>query len=127
MDSPEKTLLFFYGSLKRGYSNHHRVAGQEYLGEVRTEPGYRIIELGEYGGLIRDDRCPVAVTGELWAVDARCLAELDAFETGEGLWARRLVAITGRSGVQSYCWTGDVPDGVRSGAMWPFTSDPSFI
>jgi gamma-glutamylaminecyclotransferase len=115
-----KTILFFYGSLKRGYSNHHRVAGQEYLGDAVTEPGYRIIQIGRYGGLIRDDANGLAVTGELWAVDAKCLAELDAFETGEGLWARCPVAIPGRAGVESYCWIGEVPADARSGNSWPF-------
>ena len=115
-----KTILFFYGSLKRGYSNHHRIAGQEYLADAATVPGYRIIELGQYGGMIRDEKCNLAVKGELWALDARCLAELDAFEMGEGLWLRIPVEIAGHKGVQSYCWTGNVPDGVRSSDVWPF-------
>lgn len=114
------TILFFYGSLKRGYSNHHRIAGQEYLGDATTKTGYRIIELGEYGGMIRDEKCSLAVKGELWAVDAMCLADLDAFEMGEGLWLRVPVAIVGHENVQSYCWTGEVPDGVRSSDVWPF-------
>ena len=115
-----KTILFFYGSLKRGYSNHHRIAGQQYLGDAASEPRYRIIELGEYGGMIRDEQCGMSVKGELWAVDERCLAELDAFEMGEGLWMRVPISIAGREGVQSYCWTGDVPEGVRSSNVWPF-------
>jgi gamma-glutamylaminecyclotransferase len=114
-----KTVLFFYGSLKRGYSNHHRVRG-EFLGEVVTEPRYRIIELGQYGGLIRDSVNGVAVKGELWAVDAECLAELDEFETGEGLWARFPVDVQGHVGSDSYFWTGDVPADVRSSDFWPF-------
>jgi len=115
-----KAILFFYGSLKRGYSNHHRVAGQEFLGEAVTEPRYRIIQLGDYGGLIRDDTHGVAVKGELWSVDAKCLAELDEFETGEGLWARLPVTVQGHAGAESYFWTGDVPANVRSSDVWPF-------
>jgi gamma-glutamylcyclotransferase (GGCT)/AIG2-like uncharacterized protein YtfP len=115
-----KTILFFYGSLKRGYSNHHRVAGQEFLRETVTEPSYRIIQLGEYGGLIRDDLNGFAVKGELWAVDEKCLAELDEFETGEGLWARFSVAVQGDEAAESYFWTGEVPANVRSSDFWPF-------
>ena len=120
----ESTVLFFYGSLKRGYSNHHRVAGQRYLGEAATVPGYRIIEIGRYGGMIRDEACGLIVNGEIWAVDAICLAALDDFETGEGLWARMAVEIIGHTGVQSYCWTGEVPKGVRSSDVWPFPDTP---
>src|SRR5262249_9905571 len=115
-----KTVLFLYGSLKRGLSNHHRMAGQEYLGDAMTPPSYRIIEIGQYGGMIRDDENGLAVKGELWAGDAKCLADLDGFESGEGLWMRVPVKVAGHGGVQSYCWTGDVPDGVRSGDVWPF-------
>lgn len=115
-----RTILFLYGSLKRGHSNHHLMAGQEYLGEAVTEPRCRIIEVGRYGGMIRDDANGLAVKGELWAVDPQRLAVLDEFETGEGLWARFPVAVAGRDGVEAYFWVGDVPAGLRSGDEWPF-------
>lgn len=112
-------VIFLYGSLKRGYSNHARVADQQYLGEARTVPHYRIIQLGKYGGLIRDDAAGLAIKGELWAVSAKCLAELDEFEMGEGLWARFPVDVAGHDGVEAYFWTGAVPADVRSGDEWP--------
>ena len=123
MDATE-TILFFYGSLKRGYSNHHRIAGQRYLADAVTSPCYRIIELGQYGGMIRDAN-GFAVKGELWSLDAQCLAEVDEFEMGEGLWQRMPIEVEGHNGVQSYCWTGEVPDGVRSSNSWPFVYSPS--
>ncbi len=113
------TTLFLYGSLKRGYSNHVLVAGERFLGEAVTEPRYRIIELGQYGGLIRDDVAGLAVQGELWAVSEAALAVLDAFEIGEGLWARFPVEVVGHANVHAYYWTGAVPAQVRSGAFWP--------
>jgi gamma-glutamylaminecyclotransferase len=116
------TVLFIYGSLKRGQSNHCVIADQEYLGEAVTAPRYRIIDLGKYGGLVRDGMAGFAVKGELWAVSECSLAELDDFETGEGLWARFPVEVAGYDGVQAYFWTGAVPDGVRSGDEWPFES-----
>ena len=115
-----KTILFLYGSLKRGHPNHHLMAGQEYLGEAVTEPRYRIIGLGRYGGMIRDEASGLAVKGELWAVDPQRLAVLDEFETGEGLWARFPVSVAGRDGVEAYFWVGAVPNGFRSGDEWPF-------
>ena len=118
----DKTVLFIYGSLKRGHLNHPRIADQEYLGDAVTEPDYRIIAIGKYGGLIRDDLTGVAVKGELWAVSRCALLELDDFETGEGLWARFPINVVGRSGAQAYFWTGDVPADVVSGDEWPFDS-----
>lgn len=97
-----KTILFFYGSLRRGGVNHFRVAGQTFLGEAATAPTYRLIDLGQYMGMVRDDATGVAIPGELWEVTERCLTELDAFEGPD--YPRRPVEIDGRTGVQSYLW-----------------------
>jgi gamma-glutamylcyclotransferase (GGCT)/AIG2-like uncharacterized protein YtfP len=115
----DKTVLFIYGSLKRGHLNHHRIADQEYLGDAATEPQYRIITIGKYGGLIRDEANGVAVKGELWAVSQQSLLELDDFETSEGLWARFPVAVVGRDTAEAYFWTGEIPARVLSGDEWP--------
>jgi gamma-glutamylaminecyclotransferase len=116
----KETILFLYGSLKRGHRNHRLVADQEYLGEAVTEPLYRVIDLGRYPGLIRDEANGLAVKGELWAVSPCCLLELDDFEGGEGQWARGSVAVPGREGVEAYFWTGPVPPFALSGDRWPF-------
>ena len=113
------TILFLYGSLKRGHINHRQMAGQEYLGDVVTEPRYRLLDLGKYPGLIRDAAAGVAVRGELWAVTADHLPGLDAFEGGEGLYARRPIAVVGRNDVESYFWLGPVPPDVPSLTEWP--------
>jgi gamma-glutamylaminecyclotransferase len=119
---PATAILFVYGSLKRGHRNHRLIADQEYLGEAATEPRYRVIDLGRYPGLIRDDADGLAVRGELWAVGPDRLRELDDFEGGEGLWARGPVAIPGREGVEAYFWTGAVPPFAASGGRWPLGS-----
>src|SRR6187455_2507530 len=74
------TILFVYGTLKRGLRNHRLIADQTFLGEVTTEPRYRVIDLGPFPGLIVDEVNGLAVQGELWAVSECCLAELDEFE-----------------------------------------------
>lgn len=113
------TILFLYGSLKRGERNHRLVADQQYLGEAVTEPRYRIVAVGYYGGLVEDAETGLAVRGELWAVSRCCLLELDDFEGGEGGWVRRPVAVAGRDGVESYFYDGPVPPGAGSGDRWP--------
>ena|ERR1019366_5113461 len=82
-------LIFVYGTLKRGGSNHHLMAGQKFLGAARTPPGFRLYELGGHPGMIlmSDDRA--GVTGEVWSVDAACLAQLDILEgIAQGLYRR---------------------------------------
>ena len=114
-----KTLLFVYGTLKRGLGNHRLIADQEYLGEVMTEPRYRVIDLGPYPGLIVDRALGLAVKGEMWSVSAGCLAALDEFEEVAGPFIRAAVAISGREDVDAYFWNRPVPADVKSGDRWP--------
>lgn len=115
------TLLFVYGTLKRGLRNHHLMAGQCFVAEAVTEPRYRVVDLGPYPGLVPDPATGLAVRGELWAVDDACLAALDAFEGVPDLFDRGPVAVAGRAEtVHAYFWNRAVPVGAPSGDRWPF-------
>ena len=119
------TILFVYGTLKRGLRNHRLIADQVYLGEAATEPRYRVIDLGPYPGLIVDDFDGLAVRGELWAVSECCLAELDDFEEVPGPFIRETVAIKGRDEeVFAYFWNRPVPGGAKAGDRWRLTGEP---
>lgn len=84
-----RSILFVYGTLKRGGANHGWLEGQTFLGPARTAPGFTLYSLGQYPGLVADHADHEGVTGELWSVDAACLARLDTFEgVPEGLYAR---------------------------------------
>lgn len=99
-----KTILFFYGSLRRGGANHRLIADQTFLGEAVTRPTYRVLDLGTYTGMVRDDANGVAIPGEVWEVDECCLGELDDFEGPD--YPRRPVEVAGWDGVEAYLWKG---------------------
>jgi gamma-glutamylcyclotransferase (GGCT)/AIG2-like uncharacterized protein YtfP len=61
----ERQLVFVYGTLKRGGSNHHYLAGQQYLGAAHTVPGFNLYSLGTYPGLVTDPAATCGVAGEL--------------------------------------------------------------
>jgi gamma-glutamylaminecyclotransferase len=87
-------LLFVYGTLKRGGSNHRQMAGAEFVGSARTTRGYRLFNVGGYPALVRDPLGQLEIHGELWKVDADGLAALDEFEgTHEGLFRREPIAL----------------------------------
>jgi gamma-glutamylaminecyclotransferase len=113
-----KTVLFVYGTLKRGQRNFFRLAGQEFLGEVVTAPKYRVIDLGAHPGLVRDANGR-AIHGELFAVDARCLAELDAFEEVPGPFVRERIEVDGHDEVWAYYMNTPAPADAKSGDRWP--------
>ncbi len=117
--NPAKTLLFVYGTLKRGGRNYFRLADQEFVGEVVTMPLYRVIDLGPHPGLIYDVANGLAIRGELFLVTDRCLAELDAFEEVPGPFVRQPIAVEGYEMVWAYYMNTPPPEGAKCGDRWP--------
>ena len=88
------TLVFVYGTLKRGGSNHRLLADQRFVAEARTVPGYRLYHLGDYPGMIVAADDTIGVSGEIWSVDDDALARLDAFEgVHESLYRREPIKL----------------------------------
>src|SRR3989442_236162 len=88
------TRVFVYGTLKRGGANHAFLAGQKFLGDARTAPGFTLFSLGDYPGMVPSPDDRDGVTGEVWAIDAACLARLDQLEgTTENLYRRAPIAL----------------------------------
>jgi gamma-glutamylcyclotransferase (GGCT)/AIG2-like uncharacterized protein YtfP len=88
------TLIFVYGTLKRGCCNHAQLADQTFVGTARSAPGLRLHDMDGYPGIAVAPEAAANVTGEVWSVDAATLARLDAFEgVAEGLYRRAPVAL----------------------------------
>ncbi len=74
--SGTRELVFVYGTLRRGGSNHFRMSGADFvaagivLGKIYKIDWYPGLVLGNEG----------RVKGEVFSVDAAQLLELDAFE-----------------------------------------------
>jgi gamma-glutamylcyclotransferase (GGCT)/AIG2-like uncharacterized protein YtfP len=89
-----RQLVFAYGTLKRGGSNHAFMAGQIFTGVAKTVKGFRLIHLGDYPGLVPYPDDTDGVSGEVWSIDAACLARLDVLEgVNEGLYRRGRIAL----------------------------------
>ncbi|HTO04497.1 MAG TPA: gamma-glutamylcyclotransferase family protein [Opitutus sp.] len=94
MTSASGQLVFVYGTLKRGGSNHEFLRGQDFRGEARTIPGFRLVDLGDYPGLLAYPDDHDGVTGEVWWVDNATLARLDELEgLNEGLYRRERIPL----------------------------------
>ena len=118
-----KTVLFVYGTLKTGQGSNHLLAGAEYIGPARTMPVYQLFGIGWHPGLVIDKTNGTAVEGELWAVDADLLAQLDEYEGTPHYFGRDYVAIADRVGdVQAYFFRGPIPADAPCGPRWPFAA-----
>jgi gamma-glutamylaminecyclotransferase len=88
-------LLFVYGTLRRGQSNHSQLGGARFVAEARTEPRFELVDLGGYPGLLEGGT--TAVQGELYELDAALLARLDEFEDVPGLYERKQISLADAS------------------------------
>jgi gamma-glutamylcyclotransferase (GGCT)/AIG2-like uncharacterized protein YtfP len=87
------THLFVYGTLMRGESRHRHLEGETFVADVRSAPGYRLFDAGDYPALVEDSE-GVSILGELWLVSDAALRELDDVEgVDEGLYSRRRVPL----------------------------------
>jgi len=115
-------LIFVYGTLKRGDENHHFLAGQKFVGEARTTPGFRLFEVGGYPGMVPHAGDRDGVAGEVWSVDAECLARLDELEgLAEGLYQRRAMSLLppfADQELEAYFYLRSVAGRTDLGAVW---------
>ena len=112
----EWQLVFVYGSLKRGETNHHWLEGASWQGEA------------ELGGVVLHDLGPFPMAvigedialGEVYAVEACGLARLDELEGYPRLYDRQ--ELTLRDGRRAWVYLGR-PHQVRhapvvTGGVW---------
>lgn len=116
-------LIFVYGTLKRHGSNHRFLAGQQFVGDARTVPGYVLYSLGDYPGMVRSSDSTHYVTGEVWRVNPSGVAKLDKLEgTNEGLYERvsvRLGPPFVDHSVETYLYLRDLSGRSLLGETWP--------
>lgn len=79
-----------YGTLKRGNTNHHLMAGAEYIGDGKIK-GIKLYHLGESAMIVpSSDPGQGIVCGELFVLDSDHLARLDKEEGHPSLYERQL-------------------------------------
>ncbi|MFK7789319.1 MAG: gamma-glutamylcyclotransferase [Phycisphaeraceae bacterium] len=124
--SYETNHLFIYGTLKRGDVRAPLLNGQHFIGDVRTEPSYRLFDTGEYPALVEAEPLGLvarSIRGELWKVDAACLVRLDLEEgLDEGLYARQSIKLLGRRQIaMGYLYLLPIDGMADCGDSWDMT------
>lgn len=109
-----KTLIFVYGSLRRGEQHHGQMEGAEFVGERRTRAFYRVVTYVEgYPALVRAAEGGLPISGELYGVTNEHLARLDEFEECPTLYQRQSVSLEDGTEAQAYL-IGDERRGAAS-------------
>ncbi len=88
---PEKNLVFVYGTLKQGFSNHRYLAGSKFLGTGRTVERYAMYASGIPFVVMTE---PISeIHGELYEVDDFTLETLDDLEGHPDFYRREQAEI----------------------------------
>lgn len=94
--SEENILVFVYGTLMKGQSNHEYYLADAELIDTAVASKFALYDLGAYPGVVYHE--DEAVKGELYKVDSKTLKKLDRLE-GEGdLYLRLLSSVVTGSG-----------------------------
>lgn len=112
-----RSLLFVYGTLRQGGRNHSLIKDQVFVRVCRTQPWYRLVDLGPYPGLLPEGEC--SVVGELWAISPDRWPRLDRFEGVPTLFDRREVTLDDSSVAEAYFYVGSLRQARECGDEWP--------
>ena len=122
------SLIFVYGSLKRGFALHRCLSQQVFVATASTQPHYRLFDCGTYPAMVKVAVGGRSVKGELFRVDQQCLFKLDEAEgVGEGLYVREAVSrCSPFETVRAIAWFFLPPTKglLDCGSEWPATERP---
>lgn len=91
--SLDPAQVFVYGSLKEGFGNHGRLYGSPKMGDAKTKPGFKLLDLGAFPGMVVQEGYPGTVKGEVYDLSANPVVvfeSLDRLES-EGFFYKRIV------------------------------------
>ncbi|GCD08774.1 gamma-glutamylcyclotransferase family protein [Clostridium tagluense] len=87
----ESIVVFVYGTLMSGNSNHERYLSKaRFVGDAIAE-GFALYDLGSYPGIIHSENDNVK--GQLYIIDSRILRELDILEEEGSLYIKKLINV----------------------------------
>ena len=89
------TTIFVYGTLKRGYSNHHLLEKSKnniFLGEAETLKKFKMISFVHFPGVL-DTSQETTIKGELYNVDLQTLKKLDILEGYPDFYTKKIIKV----------------------------------
>ena len=86
-----ETTVFVYGTLKRGFGNHHLLSRANYLGKAVTKEFYALY-VSNIPFVIRTEQVS-HIHGEVYLVGQAMLEDLDSLEGHPGWYKRAQVSV----------------------------------
>jgi gamma-glutamylcyclotransferase (GGCT)/AIG2-like uncharacterized protein YtfP len=92
-ESPSPILLFVYGTLMRGYGNHHRLAHCPFLGKAITVAPFGLYDCGSCPGMVKAGKGGQPILGEVYQIDGDTLASCDRLEGHPHFYKREEIEV----------------------------------
>ena len=100
METNDTHMVFVYGTLLRGESNHRLLKNAEFVGEARTASEYDLVNLGAFPGMVSGGN--TSIKGEIFSVDDGTLRALDRLEGHPRFYRRTKMEVDGFGAVEGY-------------------------
>lgn len=95
--------VMVYGSLKKGFGNHHLLSRSEFVGNAVTKDShFSMISLGSFPGVF--DEGSNKIKGEVYFVDEMTLRSLDRLESEGSFYSRREYPMVLSDGTELDCF-----------------------
>jgi len=95
-------LIFVYGTLRKGFGNHHLLENAEFLGTGRTKEKYKMTANGI--PFVSKSEPVSYIIGEVYEVDKKTLKRLDRLEGHPDWYKREKVKIILETGKEVEAW-----------------------
>lgn len=107
----DRTLVFVYGTLRKGQPNHRLLEQSKFLGMAKTKKRYALY--GNWLPFLSRARAVSQVTGEVYSVDDATLSRLDQLEGHPDMYKREQAQVILQDGAEISAWIYfcDTPQG----------------
>lgn len=106
--SDKKHLLFVYGTLLQGHSNHRVIEKAQFIDAAVTDPLFTMYSNGYYPAITEEPK--YQIVGEVYALDDETFRDTDYLEGYDpknperGLYNRKLITVTLKSNEKAQVW-----------------------
>jgi gamma-glutamylaminecyclotransferase len=104
-------MIFVYGTLLRGESNHRLLRRATFIREATSQPSFDLVDLGAFPAMIAGGQ--TAVCGEIYEVDEATLTRLDHLEGHPSFYVRTTIMLEHGLEAETYLLPGAQASGAR--------------
>eukprot|EP00003_Mantamonas_plastica_P025479 TRINITY_DN5002_c0_g2_i1.p1 TRINITY_DN5002_c0_g2~~TRINITY_DN5002_c0_g2_i1.p1 ORF type:complete len:161 (+),score=54.19 TRINITY_DN5002_c0_g2_i1:1-483(+) len=111
IDNDESILMFTYGTLRKGFHNHHYLEGAEYIGAATTAEQYSMYtnhadeSRGSKGiPFVNPEEKKICIRGDVYCISEKMLKRIDGLEGHPNWYWREEIPVLMDGGEEKTAW-----------------------